>query len=255
MAVYTSADWHACADPALKILEYLKSDDTLYFLGDSCDRGPDGILLFEKMVEDPRVKMIKGNHDFFIESCVPLLLADEDSALRNSYIDSWLYGNGGRRTWEAFRDLDPAKRDKYLDIIRKMPVEIRYSSPLGHQVILEHAGYTPGMQYRSHDPLWDREHFYDKWNKEFKNTYIVHGHTPVQYLKHMYGYEGQPQKTKEDILERKLWFEKTKTLAPPAIIRYCGGHKFCIDLCTIASGRVALLNLDTFEEIYFDEGE
>ena len=38
----------------------------------------------------------------------------------------------------------------------------------------------------------------------------------------------------------------------PEIIRYCSGHKFDVDMCTIASDRISLLDLDTFEVIYFD---
>ena len=41
----------------------------------------------------------------------------------------------------------------------------------------------------------------------------------------------------------------------PKIIRYCSGHKFDIDMCTISTNRVMLLDLDTFEEIYFDVQE
>jgi hypothetical protein len=100
--------------------------------------------------------------------------------------------------------------------------------------------------------VWDREHFHDKWQKEYQNTYLVHGHTPMQYLKYEFGYEGQPPKTEEDILLRNTWY-KEDTNFIPEVIRYADNHKFCVDLCTIVSGRVALLDLDTFETIYFDE--
>ena len=39
----------------------------------------------------------------------------------------------------------------------------------------------------------------------------------------------------------------------PEVIRYCDGHKFDIDMCTIASERIALIDLDTFEIKYFDK--
>ena len=54
------------------------------------------------------------------------------------------------------------------EAVDKMPTELRYTSPAGHTVIMEHAGYTPfGMPRRSHDPLWDRDHFYDSWDEGF----------------------------------------------------------------------------------------
>ena len=49
-----------------------------------------------------------------------------------------------------------------------MSTKAVYHSPLGHHVILEHAGYTPfDMPHRNHYPLWDREHFYDEWDGGF----------------------------------------------------------------------------------------
>jgi hypothetical protein len=94
----------------------------------------------------------------------------------------------------------------------------------------------------------------DFFTKEDPNTiYLVHGHTPVQFLKYEFGYKGQPPKTKEDIKAAHDWLYGDDTLCPkPTIIRYCDGHKFCIDMCTAVSNRIALLDLDTFEEIYFD---
>ena len=83
--------------------------------------------------------------------------------------------------------------------------------------------------------------------------YLVHGHTPVQYLKFDYGYNGQEPLSKEDLKFKRTW--DLNAIYKPEVIRYCDGHKFDIDMCTIVSGRIALLDLDTFEVIYFDEGE
>ena len=126
---------------------------------------------------------------------------------------------------------------------------------------MEHAGYTPfDVPHRSHDPLWDREHFYDKWDTGFErdgldpeNTYLVHGHTPVQYLRLMYGYNGMEPFTENEIKHKRDWYwDGNEKVIIPEVIRYTDGHKFDIDCCTIVSGRIALLDLDTFEVIYFD---
>jgi predicted phosphodiesterase len=255
---YAASDWHGCAGSALKLLEYLKPDDKLYYLGDATDRGPDGAMLLQKLLEDKRVVYIKGNHDFFIEICGQyMFMADPDYEFIRDYdraLADW-FQNGGEGTYKAFCKMDPSEfKTQIWEKVIRMPVSAEYISPLSHKVILEHAGYTPGVTHGIHDPLWDREHFHDKWQKEYPNTYLVHGHTPVQYLKYEYGYEGQPPKTKEDILLRNTWY-KEDTNFIPEVIRYADGHKFCVDLCTIVSDRVALLDLDTFDVKYFEGDE
>ena len=133
--------------------------------------------------------------------------------------------------------------------------KITYTNVDGKKIVLEHAGFTPGPPHRSHDPLWDREHFLDSWKKS-ETDYIIHGHTPVQYLEFYYGYNGQTKKDTEK-MKAQIEFDKTGDITnwKPTILHYCDGHKIDLDMCTITSGRVALLDLDTFEEIYFDDKE
>jgi len=54
----------------------------------------------------------------------------------------------------------------------------------------------------------------------------VHGHTPVQYVM-------QDEKYEE-------------------ILKYCNNHKIDIDMGTYVSNITVLLDLDTFEPIYFN---
>jgi hypothetical protein len=62
------------------------------------------------------------------------------------------------------------------------------------------------------------------------------------------------KQTKKDLLIGRMW-DSSEIDWKPEVIRYCDGHKFCIDMCTVASDRVALLDLDTFEVKYFDGDE
>jgi len=261
MSVYASADWHGVGDLANQILNYLKSDDTLYFLGDAIDRAPDGVEIMKKLLADPRIIYIRGNHEELMEECLPYVLKEINDINYyggNNYY-SW-YGNGGQKTAEVFFE-HPEWGPPLLEAIRKMPTEQIYHSPLGHDVILEHAGYTPfDIPHRSHIPTWDREHFYDEWNRGFTKegcpnpdkTFIVHGHTPVQYLKYDFGYKGQDSLTKEEMEDRRKWLcGDYYNCKSSFVLTYCDGHKIDIDLCSVASGKAVLLNLDTFEEIYF----
>ena len=51
--------------------------------------------------------------------------------------------------------------------------------------------------------------------------------------------------------ERKdNWYDEKNPYIPDVLF-YCNGHKIDIDLCTIVSNRIALLDLDTFEVKYF----
>ena len=50
------------------ILNYCNSDDVIYFLGDGGDRGPDGIRCIQRLLSDPRIIYIKGNHEQMLEN-------------------------------------------------------------------------------------------------------------------------------------------------------------------------------------------
>lgn len=266
--VYASSDWHGTGNLADKVFEFLKPDDTLYFLGDCCDRNPDGIKILNMIMNDSRVKMIKGNHDEMLREALPYIRAEimDINEYHGDKYGLW-YMNGGRVTGEDLMlHYTPEQMTEFIKFLNNLPTELRYHSPLGHTVIMEHAGYTPfSIPHRSHDPLWDREHFYDEWDNgwgyekdsEVDKIYLVHGHTPIQYLKYMYGYNGEQPLTKEDFIAKRQFLQDLvmdgEEIIKPTIIRYCDGHKFCIDMCTVVSDRIALLDLDTFEEIYFDE--
>lgn len=263
---YAMSDTHGCYIPFKKAMNFLQPDDKLYFLGDSTDRGPDGIKIFKELTSDDRVTYIRGNHDEMMMDSIPYCVKDINECgycySYNGY--SLWFSNGGRTTAQAFETMTINEIYDIREKIKTMPFEVTYASPAGYKIILEHSGYSPFVTpHRTHDPLWDRNHFYDEWSDgwdhkglDSEKTYLVHGHTPTQYLKYLYGYKDQPSKTKEDIEAGHNWMYGDDTLCPkPTIIRYCDNHKFCIDMCTIASGRIALLDLDTFEEHYFDTEE
>ena len=246
--VFASSDWHGCGNVANKVLEFLNPEDTLFFLGDAIDRGPNGVAILDALFHRPNTFFLKGNHEEFLEM----------SAIHAPDL-SWIGTNGGLPT---YRDLskDEEKYYRYQQIIKDLPTELIYESSCGYKVILEHAGYSPfNICARTHNPLWDRRHFIESWvpfykegTSESENTYLVHGHTPVQYLKYEYGYADQPSFTAKGLEDKKRWF-KEGVCDKPEVIRYCDGHKFDIDMGTVLSKRIALLNLNTFETLYFDE--
>lgn len=250
---FASSDWHGC-EVANKIFDFLQPDDKLYFLGDAADRGPIGADLIESLLTDERVIYLKGNHEEFFIRC---MLDIYQSNYVGGMNGLWYYKNGGEFTVDSFID-QKKYTEKQIRVIveelEKLPTVCNYRNKKGNNIILEHAGYTPWEpSHRRHDPLWDRDHFDDPYNQKGANTYIIHGHTPVQYLQFYYGYVDQPKITIEDLERKHTWMNEEPIKDwKPTILRYCNGHKIDIDMCTITSNRVALLNLDTFEEIYFD---
>lgn len=243
--VYATSDWHGIDKKLIKkILQWLKPEDTLVIIGDVIDRGEDGIDLLEMIMADSRCLLLKGNHE-------QMML---DGLKYRSYLNLW-YQNGGEVTENAFDKRTEQEQKKIVKFLSEAP--IKWCFRFGKKIILlEHAGYTPTWEHKyKHDPLWDRDHFIEPWPEDKENTYIVHGHTPVQYLKFEFDYCGKDAQGSldEEMEIKRQWYENGIIDWKPTILRYCDGHKFDIDMGAISSNRVALLDLDTFEEHYFDK--
>lgn len=220
MAKYACSDLHGRYDIYLQICKFLKSEDTIFFLGDANDRGPDGYSLMNSILINPQWVYLKGNHeDLFVKAC---------NEGYDSFAYQILYQNGGAGTyidWE--QDGEPVSIVNKLDWL---PHTYTLVNRFGKVIYLSHAGYTPGgnHSYTNDDLLWGREHFKNDWKGE-SYEYIVHGHTPIEFM--------IKDNTVKDIVkaDTALW--------------YCGGHKVCIDNGACWTNAAILLDLDTFEEI------
>ena len=213
MARYATSDWHAQTKLGIQILNYLQPDDTLYFLGDSVDRGPGGLTLLNLLLNDPRVIYLRGNHEDFI--------------INND--DHMWYLNGGKGTKEAIEALTDVERQKLIKKLRNLPDIIEIDNIEGKHLILCHAGTDPWRTRRDlelmgrKDPyVWDRRHIYGDWSSdpEFKDTYVIHGHTPVTA-------EPALIKWMDPRLPGDENYDPEYT---PRVSRYCRGHKICIDM-------------------------
>lgn len=215
VTTYAISDIHGRKDLWLKAnKEVFGPNDTIYFLGDAADRGPDGWEMIKTLLDDERIIYLMGNHEDM------LIKAIENSRYENL---SLLFWNGGENTYEAYELDTKENQEKYLEKLKELP---KYALCYKDKkiIFLSHAGMTPGNTIvDENDWFWDRKHLKDEWTNTFKNIYIVHGHTPVQNL-----------------------FEFKNVVEP---ITYCEGHKIDIDLGAFASNKLGILNLDTFEEI------
>ena len=233
--VFAVSDLHGMYPLWKQIRDFLQPDDKLYVLGDCGDRGREGWKIITEVLQDPRVTYIRGNHEQM------LLDAWRDEFMGEEYY-LWM-SNGGWETFDKMMGQD--KLDMWLDQLnRTTKYAATYENKDGKIIHLTHAGFTPMEETFYPDKkelLWDRDHCWDKcdwWPEENPNDYVVHGHTPVRSSTFKYLIYGDPSR-----------FEVNDSAT---VVRYAHGHKICIDAGCFATGKIALLDLDTFEEYLFE---
>lgn len=230
MSVYACADLHGRYDLYKQICDFLKKDDKVFFLGDACDRGPDGWKLMKSIYNNDRFIYLKGNHeDMFVKATADI---EHYGIYESNYFLS--IQNGGENTimeWEK-----EINRGYWIEKINQLPVIDTYKNKDNIEIYLCHAGFTPSKQGlpNENNLLWDRNHYLNNdWdNKNFNNCIVVHGHTPVPLLK------------------KDLNIPKNDSESFGAFW-YCNDHKVCIDNGSVWTNVCCLFDLDTFDEHIF----
>ena len=241
MRYLVMSDIHGMGDLWELVKEELEQEETtLIFLGDACDRGPDGYKIMKEMLSMPNVIYLMGNHeDLFVRAC----LAIKDAAVHESLTikefanrfdscwdmmyaceyDAQLHAcNGGCSTIEAWI-ADGAPMD-IVSKIAKLPISYQFN-----EYDFCHAGCFKEEWGSGRAMLWDREHFNEKW---IKNRILIHGHTPVKYI--------------YDFIE-----EETPKVWKP--IHY-SKNKIGMDTCAFKTNTICLLDLATKQIIAFTPG-
>ncbi|NTV84837.1 MAG: serine/threonine protein phosphatase [Bacteroidales bacterium] len=156
--------------------------DTIYFLGDYIDRGPDskGVIdyIIELQKDDYQVRTLRGNHEDYL-----LRTYDNENARKNflgiTYQDNlkkeW-YKYGGKETLKSFGVSNVHEiPEHYIKWMRNL----EYFIPLDHYILV-HAG----LNFEIQDPFTDKESML--WIKSFKvdplkigSRKVIHGHVPV----------------------------------------------------------------------------
>ena len=238
MSTWCFADIHGQRKLFNQVMAEIKPDDTVYFLGDAIDRGPDGWEILKELLNDPRVIFIKGNHEDMMSNA---LIKYPKLPAWSSAMSQWSW-NGYEPTIYAIEQANQDEVKEVLQKVRNLPTHTIYESPNGNIFWLCHAGcdYGIDMDYiANYDLIWDRSHYISNaWYDGPDNVYIVHGHTPIPSLvKELNRYH-------DDIPE-----------ATEGAYYYADGHKIDIDCGAHFTGKTVLLNLDTFEEKVFDNAE
>lgn len=222
MAMFCFTDLHGRYDLFRQIQNHMISEDKCVCLGDSIDRGPEGIKILQELRKDKRFICLLGNHEeIMVDVC-----RDYEEGITCS-LPYW-YENGGEPTLEGYNKISTLgnmfAKESFLNWVSKFPKRYDYVNPNGTNFILTHSGFSPN--YGKDEYLWNREHFYDEWRGN-QNEIIVHGHTAAF----------SPE------------FNNHKLKA----IQYCNDHKINLDLATYNTKTVALLNLDDLTLTYFVE--
>lgn len=209
------------------IKNYYGPKDTLIFLGDACDRGPDGIKIMQEMFKDNRVIYILGNHE-------EMFLSYIEDGIKESLIMSGelITHNGSFKTLSDYQKLNLLEQNFLVKNLKEKTKNYYiYINKEKKNFFLSHAGIDIDTINNLDDKklLWDRDHIKSNktWNNKYKYWYVVHGHTPVQLV--------QPDKI------------------IPEVYRYYNNHKIDIDMGTPSSNKIAVLDLDTLQVKYFKE--
>lgn len=252
MSIYACSDLHGQYDLWRQIKEYIKPEDTLYCIGDMIDRHIKGWDIVDEIREMKNVVFLRGNHEDMAAGAFKAILQNIFWSQRYS---DWIRNKGDLTCPKRILD-KREEMEKYMDYFEGL--EIRKEIYVGKKkIILDHSGFVvtqePAGGWYVHEPMWDRDHFFENWpvTEEYKDTYLIHGHTPTWFF---------DQKMKGFYSEYPLYaagytgkdIEKWKEY-DPKIIWYADGHKVNIDMGSYFTNTAVLLNLDTFEEIYFKQ--
>ena len=222
MSTWAFSDIHGNYNLWKQIQKYCALDDTIIFLGDAIDRGKDGIKIMQEMFDDSRIIYLIGNHEeLFLDYIkdIPLAFTTQKSVLTHN------------QSYKTLKDYEKLSLQEQNTLIYNLKVKTAYKTLYinndNKKILLCHSGidYNDILSDNKDLFIWNRNHMNTlKWQGP-EDCYIVHGHTPIPAL--------YPNKTK--------------------ILKYCNNHKIDIDMGCFVTHMTALINLDTFEVIYFKE--
>ena len=173
---FVIGDIHGCSDLLVELLEKIKPlapDDTVIFIGDYIDRGPDSRdvidIILQLRADHGRVLTLRGNHEVMLLDAM------------HGYGQTEFLANGGAATLRSY-GIPP---ESINDLAALLPPEhLVFMQDLlpyweDEYYIYVHAGLQPGVHLTQQTPdwlFWSRESF-------IHSTYdfgkiVIYGHTP-----------------------------------------------------------------------------
>lgn len=173
-------DIHGCLAPLRRLVARLPEGETLIFLGDYIDRGPDSVAVvhyLKQLAKRRPCRFLKGNHE-------DMMLRAIDS---DDEIGLWLW-NGGKATLRSY-GVDSARwgatdRGAFLERDRDF-FEALESYVEDEHAIYVHAGIDlqiPDMaRQKPQVLLWIRERFFCSGHA-WHGPPIIFGHSPTEMM-------------------------------------------------------------------------
>lgn len=168
-------------------------EDMLYVLGDVIDRGKGSIELLKWVKRNPRVKLIRGNHEEMLLRCDFLfeeITEKSVAALEGEQLDDYLLwiSNGGDITLKGLFATRRSEIKYLVEYLRETPLYECVKAG-GREFILTHSGLgnfdrkKDISEYTADELLWTRPRLDTKY---FDDRTVVFGHTPTALYGSMY---------------------------------------------------------------------
>jgi len=193
---YALSDLHGCYDLYLKALTAINfnENDTLYVVGDVCDRGPKPMQILLDMQKKPNIIPLLGNHDYFaLNMLKKVMFAKENNKKpflpENDLLSLYYWLNdGGRSTYDGFCNLSKIEQNRIISYLESFK---RYEQIIvnNQKYLLVHAGLgnfeikKSLTKYTDEELLFDRLDYHQKY---FDDQIIVTGHTPTILIDQSY---------------------------------------------------------------------
>ena len=137
MANYVCSDLHGYLELYKKIKNFIKPEDTVYFLGDAGDRGPQPWETIKTIYKDSQFVYLKGNHE-------DLLVRAARDYLQYDCFDYSYYLHGQNGGFGTFADWQMEEfKTEWINHLDNLPVRAEYVNNDGVHFIMTHAGFTP----------------------------------------------------------------------------------------------------------------
>ena len=184
---FVVSDLHAHDEPFARFLSEIGPDDRVFVIGDVVDKGPDGLDVLFRILDDPRCVFLMGNHDLMFLEQINIMkhgLMDPDSF---ELTNIWQARNGGYTTWAAFKRLSLPDQDRIWESLREAAVQ-RTVRVNGRNFVLVHAcpQGAEGNVFLRDLPMngvhydWRSDWVWEREIRQVPGAVVVTGHTPVQ---------------------------------------------------------------------------
>ena len=240
--IYVLSDIHGNERRFHSILKQidLRSEDTLYILGDVIDRHPCGIRILRRIMSMPNAKMLLGNHEYMMLRALGCPYEADDPACplveKEDALEHW-YENGGKVTHDYWKRLRKSLRKEMIDYLRALPVNIDIelngkAYKLVHSAPLEEYGNFPGYPSPVFFAVWKRWRRFDQFAGDYT---MIFGHTPTDHYRHE--------------APNKIWYSRRGSRC----IGIDCGSGYPEEYPYSRYGRLACLRLDDGKEFYSEE--